>query len=344
MKLLKFVIPKNRKKAGFSMVELLVAMGISAIVLTSALGVLSSIYFSQKQVLFSHDYYSENRFLMERVAQLIRNNTLDYDRMFEAYGPSTTDCLNFNSNQLPAGYLMATDNNNAGRQELTANHGGYKSVFYWDTDNDGDQDRNLGGKLPGGADDNCTQAWDTTEDITTLYLINSARTIRHAIRMDEVSGNGRVVLQKQYSADTDNDGVVDLWGPHDGDSDGDFSDAEDVEVVWDETATTCSLILRGTPDEEFAIKSNATDEDYCVQAHEFVEISPQALDINALTFTPTPNRDPYLAFRVDEAQVHPVVFISMETELKDPDEYGFSTPPTLSFQTAVSSRVYGDIR
>ncbi len=364
----------TKKNAAFSLIEILVALGIAAIVMTSALGVLSSIYFSQKQVLFSHDFYSESRFLMERTAQIIRNNTLDYDRMFVNYGPPQTGCTSFDSDQMPPASELPTGtsstNNASNRQNI-----GYSTIYYWDTDNDGNQDRNLGGRKANGANDECTQAWNDSDDfpLRTLYLINSQRNVRHALRVgvdttalpvaevhaeepgisDPSSQIGRAILQKQYAADTDNDGVADIWGPFDGNGDGDTNDSgtgeNDVDVVFD---SGCYLELDydgvGVPD-RFPVLANSdqlADEDYCLKAHEFTSISPKAIQVNSLLFKAYPNRDTYLAFRIDEAQVHPMVFITLSTELNRPSEYGFdgSNAPSINFQTAVSSRVYGDIR
>ena len=48
----------NMKKirSGFSLVELLVALGISAVVVTTAFGTLAQVYNSQKKVLTTQDF------------------------------------------------------------------------------------------------------------------------------------------------------------------------------------------------------------------------------------------------------------------------------------------------
>lgn len=343
-------MPKNsfHKYSGFSLIEILVALGISAIVLTSALGVLSSIYFSQKQVLFSHDYYSENRFLMERIAQMIRNHTLDYDRMFITYGPNPAAgvCNEFDRNQTPTGSTVANTGSLASNNRANL---GYKTIFYWNTDGDSDQDRNLGGKNPIGNDDPCTEAWADGTSLNYLYLINSARTQRIAITLNQTTN--RVEVQKTYGADLDDDGEADIYGPIDNNNDGDTSDASDIDIIWNQGGSNaCQLAYDQNgnnfiePTEYYTILESASNEDFCRQAHNWVPISPRPIIISELNFQAHPNRDPYLAFRVDTAQVHPLVFISMTTELRDPDAYGFTNVPSLSFQTAVSSRIYGDIR
>jgi hypothetical protein len=68
--------------------------------------------------------------------------------------------------------------------------------------------------------------------------------------------------------------------------------------------------------------------------------------VNSLAFDPAPTRDPFLSFRVDEAQVHPLVFINLQTQLRNPTDFGFSadTEPTIDLQATISSRVFGDTR
>ena len=83
------------------MIEMLVASTISAIVITGLFASLGNIYFSQKKINATQSFASESRFLMERVTQLVRNNTLDYDQFFIKVGPDTTDCVDFQEEQIP---------------------------------------------------------------------------------------------------------------------------------------------------------------------------------------------------------------------------------------------------
>jgi len=64
IKQLKLILkPSSRfHHRGFTLLETLIATGIASIIITSALSVVASIYFSQKKVQFSHDFYAEARF------------------------------------------------------------------------------------------------------------------------------------------------------------------------------------------------------------------------------------------------------------------------------------------
>ena len=313
------------KNSGFTLIELLVATAISAIVLTAAFGTIGNVYFTQKRLQGSQDFYSESRFLMERVVQIARNNTIDYDRFFVEVGPGsgsgTGQCGDFF-----AGTNISKSYSNFNRSD-PANS--YETVFYWDTNDDNTPDRNLGGAKLDGSPDPCAQAFHKTssngverilsgtEEI--LYLINGARTLRTAIKRE----GGQIEVQRELGADTDDDGKADEWGQPDNDC------KIDTEVVLG------AKILTGDIKDEF-----------CARAHPWTAISPKAIRVTKFTFKPSPDRDPFLNFRVESAQIHPNVFLLIKTKLGNPGKFGFKATeePQISLQTAASSRIFGNTR
>lgn len=338
--------------AGFTLLETLIATGIASIIITSALSVVASIYFSQKKVQFSHDFFSESRFLMERLTQIARNNTIDYDRYFVEMGPPESNCATFNSAQVPE--ISLVDNTQENRAVL-----GYANVFYWDTNSNGRQDRNLGGmNLNGAAVDNCTKAMGAgvfdygsgPEPIRDLYLINAGQSMRVHVK-HLPAPEFKVSMTRQLGADTNGDGRADTWGPLDLDGDGIQASQLDIDVRW--SGAECQLFVNANgdgdyndPGEVFPVLGDATTESWCDQVHLEEVISPVGLQIEDLDFTVAPVFDPYLAFRNDAAQVHPMVFVNLNLSLRNPDRYGFelATVPRITFETAASSRVFGNIR
>ncbi len=300
----------NAKKRGVSLIEILVATGIAAIVITSILSSIGGIYVAQKKNRFSQNFYSESRILMERIAQIARNNTIDYDRYY-CNGENTCD---------------------------------YPGLFYKDTDGDGTSDRNLGGMTALGVADDTTKAFDNTDPQATLYLINGARNMKTAIRNKTTVPADRVEVQRQLGADTDNDGIADLWGPYNANG-GDLTNyaSGDINVVWE--GGVCNVIDGPGPANKHAVLGNSS-EDLCHKATDWQSISPKSMKVTDLDFQPSPNRDPFLSFRIDEAQIHPHVFINMAIELRDPAKNGFDPikQPKIAFQTMASSRVFGDTR
>ncbi|RLA71682.1 MAG: hypothetical protein DRG30_08225, partial [Epsilonproteobacteria bacterium] len=105
-----------------------------------------------------------------------------------------------------------------------------------------------------------------------------------------------------------------------------------------------NLGTKEAPDEKQAI--GAFDMLTCVRSNEAISISPRAIDVVDFEFIPGPNRDPFLNYRIDEAQVQPHVFLRLTTKLRNPRGFGITSDEdiVLTQQTTASSRVFGDIR
>ena len=343
---MKFFAPQ---KPGFTLLELMIALGIAAVVITTAMGTVGQIYTSQNRISVSQDFYNETRFLLERIVGTIRENTLDYDRFFVIEGPdpATTACPSFQNEQTPDEDGDSDDRQN---EEVVRERLKYPNIFYWDTNKpaDGVQDRQRGGLNLEGAIDACSEAFTGAQN--PIYLINRERNTRRAIiyhaNLSSTNPDYSIQLETQIAADTDGDGLADIWAPFDDNKDGDTDDTGDTRVIWD--GVNCQIeIPDGTstpPAHDFL--GDKTSESACLAAHLPATITPSSLLVQNLTFTPYPTRDPFLAFKVPSAQIHPYVFISMEAEMKNPENFGFtdSTAPKIQLQTAASSRVFGDTR
>jgi prepilin-type N-terminal cleavage/methylation domain-containing protein len=310
----------NTKKSGYSLLEILIAITLAAIVITAAVRSVGSVYFSQKKIHVTQSFSTETQFLMERLVQLVRTNTIDYDRFFVEVGPNGTDCATFDDKQTPESE-GALDNTDENRADL-----GYGNIFFWDTNNDDILDRNLGGLMLDGNTDFCTQAWDKEDEQSTLYLINSSRTLRMAVHE---GANSTIEIEQQLGADLDGDGIVDIW---------------DDLGVWDSGNSICQIRDGGVG--PFYDILGEHSQEFCLQAHEWTVVSPNNIAIENLSFSPAPNQDPFLSFALDDAQVHPHVIVFLETTLRNPENFGMtlSEIPNISLQTAASSRVFGNIR
>ncbi len=306
------------KKAAFTLLELIVALAIASVFLTVAFRTVGQSYTAQKRILVQQNFHTETRFLMDRIVQTVRNNTIDYDRAFLEVGPDTTACTHFVAEQTQSG-IGNLSNNNA---DAATNRGhrkslGYSEIFYWIfSGGAADITRNMGGlKADGSTPDPCSIAFHGTLD--TLYLINGDRNARSKITLDSES----ITLQQQLGADANNNDTLEEseWS-HDTD--------------WTQGACKIgSYFVQGDP-----------DENICESVHDDQAISPPRLKITNLTFEPAPTRDPFLAFGIEDAQVHPHVFISLTAELRDHADFSFSVPPTITLQTTASSRVFGNTR
>jgi len=254
---------------------------------------------------------------MERIVQLVRDNTIDYDWYFSSDGSEI-----------------------------------YEDVFYKDTNEDGVVDRQLGGIYTDGRKsggvfeaDPDTEAFDNTIDedsdgtwdgLSRLALINADRTLRNivvAMGGEEGDGSGRLHSEVQAGVDSNGDKKADKW-------------VSDVD--WDGADSICRPAASAAG-ATLLYKDAATAESCAALKqllHTMTPISPANIYIKSLRFFPSPNRDPFLAFAVEEAQIHPHVFVTIETTFAKPEDFGFDeeTNPEIAFQTSASSRVFGNTR
>ena len=333
----------NHRLRGMTLIELLIASTIAAVVLSGLFVSLGNVYFSQKKVNATHSFASESRFLMERVAQLIRNNTIDYDRFFIEVRPDENECISFDEAQIPYSLrdtantidppnLINFNNIRSNREAI-----GYSNLFYWNVSSEDDERyRDLGGKKPhaGGDDilDPCAQAWHDLDENSRLFLINKERTERVAIYRQETEevgeeDYGRLKIERELGVDTTGNGIADLW---------------ETDFTW--VGGKCKVTASTDPNLLFAL--DGFDEKTCTNTHEGINVSPKAIDVLRFSFIPGPDREPFLNYRVSEAQVQPHVFMQLETKLKTPTDFGLKadTDIRLMQQTTASSRVFGDMR
>lgn len=316
------------------MVELLVASTISAVVLSGLFAALGTVYFSQKKINATQSFSSESRFLMEQITQIVRNSTIDYDRFFVEVGPDPMSCSEFSINQVPYdlqdGELNPDDlvepvTNNVSNREIL----GYRNVFYWNIATGSiDRYRNLGGKNPTVGDDaidSCAEAWHGILD--SLFLINKERTERTALRLNAT----RLQKQRLLGIDTTNNGEANSWG---------------FATEWDGTNTLCTVFTDQNKTTEIGPALGVVDEKTCMRGHDWTNISPEAIEVTEFEFLPAPNRDPYLNYRIDTAQIQPNVFLRLRTKLRRPSDFGIRSDETIELiqQTMASSRVFGDPR
>lgn len=308
------------KFRGFTLIELMIASTIATIVLVVSFALIGNIYFAHKQIRIAQNFYSEARFLLEKIVTISRENTIDYDRYFVEVGPNpdtSTGCPSFDDNQVAFG------GGNLSNSETNRTTLGYPNIFYWKVSDD--VYRNLGGVKIDGGNDLCAQAFHG--DLNELYLINEDRNIRTAIKKEA----DRIQTSIELGADTDNDGKVDIWGHN---------------ITWDSGTHVCKINQPYSNEDTSppTLTTSIDNEDLCYSAHDFENISAKRLFIDSFNFTPYPDRDPYLNFRNDEAQIHPNVFLYLKISLLGYEDYAFENQPTITMQTSTSSRVFKNTR
>ncbi len=311
----------RRRARGFTLVELLVAIGIGSVVIITATAAVMQVTQIQKRLQVSQNFHEATRLLVERLSQDLRHQTIDYQQ----YWLQTQDPSNASGPWVTSGCSSRSGMPPTPR---------YLDSFLWDTNNNNTPDRQLGGLTLGGTPDPCSLALSSPTQ-STLHLTNGTHTLRTrytftAPTVGPPATPGTLSRQQFAALDTSGDGQADTWA---------------TTLQWD----TVNSLCKGQNPADSSYKTildfrHKTDESWC---RSFVGtptvISPDSLSLTALSFTLHPARDPYLSYQLDTTQLQPFVQLQLTTQLLDADQWGFdpTTPPTLDVQTTVTSRLYG---
>ena len=337
------------KIPAFSLLEMMVASTISAIIFGSALTVVSHLYYSQTRVELAQNFYAETRLLQERLSHSIRNSTIDYDRFWqEAYNRDINSDLSKDIRTDSAGDSIICDlgawTTNYTNFD-TASQLSYVDIFYWDTQNalvggtavDEILDARLGKmNTASSPDPNCNRVLKNT--LSTLFLMSGDRTYRTKLAVSKCDDSecsfadkeNVIVLERQLGHDEDGDGLIDHWSTQSRFFEG----------------NECQIFIDAPINDWVPVMGQKEDADFCDLAHDEVIISPVSLEIMDLSFTVEPEADPYLNYEEDDFLKHPFVLWSMDIMFRDFAGNGYTETraPRMSFQTSVSTRVYGDTR
>ncbi len=165
----------KQKKKAFSLLELVIAMTLFAVVFLSIFSLVGQMQLTQKKLDIAHNFYDESRLLMDRMVEFGRYYVLDYDRYFCEEDNVAEDC-----------------------------DSRYEDVFY---DDIGGRLRNLGGMdREFEQSDVETNAFDVSQQ-DVLFLRHPERNVRIALRVE----SEQVQVQSQVGVDTNDDGRLDVW-------------------------------------------------------------------------------------------------------------------------------------
>lgn len=305
---------------GFTLVEIVVAAVILVMLITFASGVYSNFYHSYRNLRASNTVYQEGRFVMERIVQEIRNQTVDYEEYFDKssaeLGTPDTYGDNF-CNYSRQFYSSGTDRKFGTR----------------DDKNTGVRTRdpnNLTATPPPAINRNLQRE---------LYLIDgsgSKRTyFKRIVGRDSLgSAVGQVAMLKLIGKDygLDHRAADALTNKDEGEGDS-FIDT----WVCDE-GFTCN-VLNGVQ----VIKDSS-----------FINITPNNLDVTDLAFIIAPLEDPRKGYNINSIQLQSNVTVNIQIQpnvtvkLTLRASKKIATPikgntPDITLESTVSSRVYNEV-
>lgn len=183
---------------GFTLLELLVAMGVGALVMLTATGAVMQLYQRFERARVEEGFAAESLLMQQRLQAFTDGYTIDYDWYHDAYG--SPGCRAFDPRQLPP--ETPTENTPEARAQVP-----YGRLFAWDTTGDGLSNVTLGGMTPEGMPDPCIRIGDGGEELAQLLLRSLSGTERKGWRV--TAG----VLEETHltGEDTDGDGLSDTW-------------------------------------------------------------------------------------------------------------------------------------
>jgi len=308
---------RNRK--GFTLAEMLIAFVILALILTYSGTLFVNYYNSLRNLKATNLLYQEGRFLMERIINEVRNNTVDYEEYFDK-----------SSELFGSPHSYAND------------YCKYSSMFF-SVGSDGlpgtTDDKNIGEKS--GIDD--TEALDDVIQ-NELYLIDSSGVGRTFIRKvnkldDEGNMIGRAMMVKLIGKDYGQDHIRDTK------DDGEKDSFIDTWICADAFSCECGPEDNPVfPCESENIEPDGSDI-HRISEKSWLPITPSNVDVASLQFFIAPKDDPRKGFNMDKIQIHPHITIKLTLKAGKKMAHAFRSRnlPNITLESTVSSRVFNEV-
>jgi len=356
------IFKKGLKGSGFTLVEVIIASSVFTIVSLIGVTVFVNVTRIQRRIALENAIYEDGRFMMERIAREIRENTIDYEEYYnklveggkygQAYTCYASRFYNPGSGGLASGNLGATCSD-----QPAPLGGGDPKVYPGCIIDKTTLDVNTGKNPYSGnifskknsedssafCDENfstspaCADAEDPTlHDQSELYLINSKGTQKTLLARKKVndtpSDEYTLGMLQILGEDTNTDSIVDKWVDLSG-SPNNFYCAQDFD---------CPVTLSN-------LESTLVGLTSATRYQGFVPISPMRTTIKDLRFYISPLEDPRKAFAetapADSIQQQPHVTVVMVLQPANSEIGKFGGEvPTITLQNTISTRVYNEVK
>jgi len=340
----------NEKK-GFTLVEVLIATTIFTMVGIMGVTIFVDVMRVQRRITLENAVYEDGRFMMERIAREIRQNTIDYEEYYREANKATKrhgqefGCyaqqfmeLNGQFGTLCNGGLPAKTNPGCIIDKNTQDINTGQNPATSQANND---------PTKGNARCSAERTWPENECQTThanyndffeadqLYLINARGTEKTYLGRKKVGSapdEYSVAMLILEGEDTDSDGIRDKWY------------APGLGTYYQNYCAegyVCPVSLDN-------LDGNLDGVDGEPLYNGFVPLTPLRTNITSLTFYISPLEDPRKAFsETDPAhaiqqQPHITVVMTLEPAASQLSNFA-GTPPSITLQTTVSSRVYNEV-
>lgn len=327
-----------KRKKGFTLVELLIAVAVFAIFLTSIVTLLVDMYRSARRITLEEQIYQDLRAMLRQVTVMVENNAIDYEEYYRAASGSTE----YGEDSNPANYQ----------------YGDYAKLFYdvgSDNDfgvlcNDGTEydpaatcdvidkttlDTNMGKNPPleslgDPADANAFCGGDIAGVSSCppplyqdeLYLINKRGDRKRFLALEPIEKDVDGTIYDENVLST-------LW------MNGTDTDGDDVSDDW---TVAPEFDYNGVPGTLAA--DLATPKPDANVFEEFIPVSPMRTNIIDMQFYVAPYEDPYKAYAESGILVQPHVTVVITVEPSASELTNYLGPvPRKTLQTTIYSEV-----
>lgn len=328
------------KNKGFTLIEVLIASSIFAMVSMIGATIFMNISQSERKTSLTNAIYEDARVVMEMLAREIRASTIDYEEYYSV-------------GALQSAYYGI-------------NRGVYGSRFY-----DPGYEYNGGNPAQGSnPGDLGTTCFDPAEDPPTPETCNDTHTILFPLSVDKntgknfwngtanetaftgeqselylISADGRektILIKQKITADDYALSMIKLDGV-DSDTNG------VVDIFKCKTDYTCTTSINNYADFKhpagdyskiFLPPKSDSGKIFTILTADFIPISPLRSSISDLKFYISPKDDPYKAFAEKDMQYQPYVTIVLTLEPSEKERANYpGDPPKITIQTTVSAGV-----
>lgn len=343
---MKRIRAKSSERAGFTLMEALIAASIFAMVSMMGATIFINISQSEKKTELENALYEDGRVIVEMLAREIRGGTIDYE---EYYNKEVLESQFYGvhrgvyaSRFYDPGFKLVGGIGVKGSNPEDLGAETYGGIVYSLS-----VDKNMG-QNPYDAADAAAQASASAfcegcvgEDTVLqdeLYLISSDSKEKTIILKQQVGSNDFAVsLLKMEGVDLDKNGIFDIYTCSGVDNDlceqanvvsGEFDHPGEPEDPNYASQLQNIYLAKDTDKEPFNLNTTA-----------FTPISPLRSNVKELTFKIWPDEDPYRAFAEKDVQYQPnvTIILTLEPSEAEMENYPSDTPPEITIQTTVST-------
>lgn len=336
------------KNKGFTLIEVLIASSIFAMVSMIGATIFMNISQSERKTSLTNAIYEDARVVMEMLAREIRASTIDYEEYYSV-GALQSAYYGINRGVYGSRFYDPGYYYDPVAPEQGENPKDLGTTCFDDDGNSGSCDDAYTILFPLSVDKNTGRSFWNDEDGTAnafcdkgngqceedpsfneLYLISAdGREKTILIKQKITADDYALSMIKLDGVDSDTNGVVDIFKCN--------SDYDCKTTLPEADFTYLSALKEG----DIKLPETGMEETpFSITNSDFIPISPLRSSISDLKFYISPKDDPYKAFAEKDMQYQPYVTIVLTLEPSEKERANYpGDPPKITIQTTVSAGV-----